>query len=130
MTSQAPAQARVYALTRDEALAAPEVIAGKLSFIKPDFIAYALIDPGSSHSFISSHMSTQTQREPKHLNYDLTVHTPLGEIKRVKHLYPQCEIYIGDQTLPADLILLPFHDFDIILGMIGWRGIGLRSTAM
>src|SRR3989442_13191423 len=116
-TAQALAQTRVYALTRDEALAAPKVIAGKLSFVKPDIIAYALIDPGSSHSFVSSHMSNQTQREPKHLEYELSVHTPLGEVERVKHLYPQCEIFIGDQTLPADLILLPFHDFDIILGM-------------
>jgi hypothetical protein len=115
--SQAPAQARVYALTREEALAAPEVIAGKVSFITSDTSAFALIDPGSSHSFISTHLSSQTHREPKHLGYKLSVHTPLGKIERVEHVYPECEIIIGGKVLPADLILLPFHDFDIILGM-------------
>src|SRR4051794_36924861 len=66
-TSHALVQARVYALNRDEALAAPEVITSKISFNNPETFAFALIDPGFSHSFISSHMALQTPREPKPL---------------------------------------------------------------
>ena len=44
-------QARIYALTRQEAQASPDVVTGIISICKHD--AYVLIDPGSTCSFIS-----------------------------------------------------------------------------
>ena len=47
--SQTPA--RVFALTRQETVIVPEVVSGKILVYELE--AYVLIDPGSTHSFIS-----------------------------------------------------------------------------
>ena len=49
-SSNPPTQARIFALTRGEAEAAPEVITGKVLLYQLE--VYVLIDPGSTHSFI------------------------------------------------------------------------------
>ena len=46
-----PARGRVYAMTRQEAQATPDVVTGTLSIFGDD--ARVLIDPGATHSFIS-----------------------------------------------------------------------------
>ena len=45
------AQARVYAIPRQEAVVAPEVVTGKLLVSHVE--ACVLIDPGATHSFIT-----------------------------------------------------------------------------
>ena len=44
-------QARVYAMTQQEADAAPDVVTGIISILDHD--AYTLVDPGATHSFAS-----------------------------------------------------------------------------
>ena len=46
-------QARVYAVTQQDADAAPDVVTGIISILEHD--AYTLVDPGATHSFASSH---------------------------------------------------------------------------
>ena len=70
-------QARVYAFTRQEAEAAPDVIRGNISLF--DFQVYALIDPGATHSFIASSTASKLSVTPGVLGKDLTVSTPLGD---------------------------------------------------
>ena len=53
---QPPGQARVFAMTRQEAASAPNVIMGKISLF--DIEVYALIDPGSTHSFIAPNIAS------------------------------------------------------------------------
>ena len=48
-SSKPTTQTRVFALTRDEAVVAPEVITHKV--LLQQLEAYVLIDPGSTHSF-------------------------------------------------------------------------------
>ena len=48
--SRPQAHARVFSMTRQEAVATPEVITGKI--LVHDLEAYVLIDLGSTHSFI------------------------------------------------------------------------------
>ena len=114
-SSNPQAQARVFALTRDEAITAPEVITGKLLFHNLE--AYVLIDPGSTHSFISPKMASHLHKNHEPLNYNLSVHTPLGDVMFVNKIYRDCSIQIGTAELYADLILLSFREFDLILGM-------------
>ena len=44
-------QARVYAVTQQDAVAAPDVVTGIISILEHD--AYTLVDPGATHSFAS-----------------------------------------------------------------------------
>ena len=105
----------MFALTRDEAITTPKVITGKLLFHNLE--AYVLIDPGSTHSFISPKMASNLHKNHESLNYNMSVHTPLGDVMFVNNIYRDCFIQIGTTKLYADLILLSFREFDLILGM-------------
>ena len=114
-SSNPPTQARIFALTRGEAEAAPEVITGKVLLYQLE--VYVLIDPGSTHSFISSKMTSHLHKSQEILDLKVNVHTPLGEVEVVDRVYRDYPVQIGNTELKADLIVLPFQEFDIILGM-------------
>ncbi|MBN8138593.1 hypothetical protein J0J21_22960, partial [Vibrio vulnificus] len=61
-------------MSRVEASNAPEVITGKLKLF--DAIVYALIDSGSTHSFITSRMMHLLPVKVEPLTKSLGVHTP------------------------------------------------------
>ena len=69
-------QARVFALTQQEAHATPDVVTGILTIFGHE--AYILIDPGSTHSFISRTFSMHAGREMRPLYCTLVVATPVG----------------------------------------------------
>ena len=52
MQAEARTQARVYAVTQQDADAAPAVVTGIISILDHD--EYTLVDPGSTHSFASN----------------------------------------------------------------------------
>ena len=51
------------------------------------------------------------------LAYDLLVTSPVGHSVRVNRVYKNCPLLVHDREFLVDLIALPFHDFDLILGM-------------
>ena len=51
------------------------------------------------------------------LDYDLLVTSPLGHSVRVNHVYKNCPLMVHDREFSVDLIALPFHELDLILGM-------------
>ena len=53
MQTEAPTQAKVYAVTQQDADASPDVVTGIISILDHD--AYTLVDPGATHSFPSKH---------------------------------------------------------------------------
>ena len=53
MQTEARTQARVYAVTQQDADAALDVVTGIISILDHD--AYTLVDPGATHSFASKH---------------------------------------------------------------------------
>ena len=53
MQTEALTQARVYAVTQQDADAAPDVVTGIISILDHD--VYTLVDPGATHSFASKH---------------------------------------------------------------------------
>ena len=108
-------QARVYAFTRQEAEAAPDVIRGKISLF--DFDIYALINPGATHSFIASTTASRWPITLGVLGTDLTVSTPLGDCIIVHTVYRDCPLQINRVDFPANLIVFPMLELDVILGM-------------
>ena len=51
------------------------------------------------------------------LAYDLLITSPLGHCVRVNRVYKNCPLLVHDKEFSVDLIALPFHEFDLILGM-------------
>ena len=51
MQTETRTRARVYAVTQQDADAAPDVVTGIISILDHD--AYTLVDPGAMHSFAS-----------------------------------------------------------------------------
>ncbi|KAG8487764.1 hypothetical protein CXB51_018053 [Gossypium anomalum] len=47
----------------------------------------------------------------------IEVSSPLGQTVLVNQVCPRCPLIIQNKTFPVDLLIMPFGDFDIILGM-------------
>ena len=93
---------------------APEVIASIFSLYDTEM--HALIDPGSTHSYVCmEHVFDKVAMEK--LAYDMHVTSPLGHIVSVNSIYRNFPFVIQTREFPTDLITLPFCEFDLILGM-------------
>ena len=78
---------------------------------------HALIDLGSTHSYVCmEHVFNKVPAMDK-LAYDMNVTSSLGHNISVNSVYRNCLIVIQATEFLADLINLPFREFDLILGM-------------
>ena len=93
----------------------PRVIVG--IFILFDIDLYALIDPGSTHSYICMEQMSDKLPSIELLAYDLLFTSLLGHSVRVNRMYKNCPLLVHDREFSVDLIALPFYEFDLILGM-------------
>ena len=109
------AQARVYAATQQEAAAAPDVVTGTMSIMSYD--ACVLIDPGSTHSYMSASFASHVEEVPNDLIEEIIVSTPVGNSVNCNKVYKDCLIVVDGCETRADLVLLPLNEFDVILGM-------------
>ena len=107
--------ARAYAMKAHEDQDAPEVIAGIFSLY--DIEMHALIDPGSTHSYVCMEHVFDKVPVMEKLAYDMHVTSPLGHSFSVNSVYRNCPIVIQVREFLTDLITLPFREFDLILGM-------------
>ena len=108
-------QAQVFSVTQQEADASPYVITGMISVYDHD--AYALVDPGATHSFISVPFTERHQIESQPIDGRMVVSVPNGDTMISGRIVPGSRLVIQNKDFPADLIVLGIHDFDIILGM-------------
>ena len=109
------APARAYAMKAREDHDAPEVITGIFSLY--DIEMHALIDPGSTHSYVCMEHVFDKVPAMEKLAYDMHVTSLLGHSISVNNVYRNCPIVIQAREFIADLITLPFREFDLILGM-------------
>ena len=109
------APTRAYAMKAREDQDPLEVIAG--IFFLYDIEMHALIDLGSTHSYICTEHVFDRMPLVEQLPYDMHVTSPLGHSVNVNRVYKNCPIVINDREFPVDLIPLPFREFDLILGM-------------
>ena len=109
------APARAYAMRAREDPNILGVIVGTFTLFDIDL--YALIDPGSTHSYICIEQMSDKLPAVELLDYDLLVTSPLGHSVRVNRVYKNCPLMVHDREFSVDLIALPFHEFDLILEM-------------
>ncbi|KAL0282091.1 UNVERIFIED_CONTAM: hypothetical protein Sangu_2970700 [Sesamum angustifolium] len=114
-SSQPQPQARVYAITKEQAPTAPEVITGSFSICGSS--AHVLIDPGSTCSFISHGFASRVHASIESLGHDLCVSMPAGDVMLVNTVVRSCLIVVEGVTLYADLVVINLREFDVILGM-------------
>ena len=107
---------RAFALSMQDVQATPDVVTGML--IVCDKNARVLIDPGSTHSFISPSFMMHVEGVSLiPLDYDVYISTPIGDVVNISNVYRDCMLKIGNNELLVDLMPLYMQDFDIILGM-------------
>ena len=109
------APALAYSKKACEDQGALEVIAGTFSIYNTKM--HALIDLGSTHSYVCTEHSFDKMPPVEQLTYDIHVTSLLGHSISVNRVYKNYPIMIHDKELSVDLISLPFHEFNFILGM-------------
>ena len=109
------APTRAYAMKARGDQNAPEVLAGIFSLF--DIEMHALIDPGSTHSYVCIEHVLYKISALEQLAYDMHVTSPLGHNISMNCVYRNCPIVIQAREFLAYLIPLPFREFDLILGM-------------
>nr|XP_011466845.1 PREDICTED: uncharacterized protein LOC105352182 [Fragaria vesca subsp. vesca] len=108
-------QARVHAMTFQEGRTSPEVIIGTLFiFGQP---AFTLMDPGATHSFMSSRFALHANVPSSPLPGEWYVFLPSGDVFKIDWVFRSCEVLVEGYNLEANLIPLEMIDFDVILGM-------------
>ncbi|XP_070008339.1 uncharacterized protein [Nicotiana sylvestris] len=107
---------RFYALSgRHSAEAFPDVAIGILSVQAID--CYALIDPGSSLSYVTPFIASRFGVELEQLHESFSVSTPVGDSITATRVYRNCVVMVCGRATTADLIELKMVDFDVIMGM-------------
>ena len=84
-----------------------------------DIEMHALIDLGSTHSYVCIEHVFDKITSMERLFYDMHVTSHLGQSVKVNRVYKNCPIVIHDREFFVDLIALPFSEFDLIFG-IDW----------
>ena len=112
---QGKVQARVYAMTQEQADADASVITGTILIYGIPTIA--LIDSGSTHSFASRVFVRKLCITPDLLKVRYSVTVPSGEEMDSNQILRACSIQISDRTLYVDLVVLQMPNFEVILGM-------------
>ncbi|XP_070055227.1 uncharacterized protein [Nicotiana tomentosiformis] len=109
--TQGGGQPRLFAtLDRQSAEASVEVITGILLVCSHN--AYAIIDPGSTFSYVTPYFAINLGLEPKQLSEPFLVSTPVGEPVKVTRVYRGCIVSVHGRSTEADLIELEMVDFD------------------
>ena len=109
------AQGRVFSMTHRDAQATSDVVTGTLQI--HTLFARTLIDPGSTHSFVSVYFAGLLGMPIDNMDFDLFVATPLGDSVVLNKIIRDCCVMIGYREMTVDLVLLDLQDFDVILGM-------------
>ena len=111
--SRAPT--RAYAMKDVENKDAPDVIVGNFNIF--DTIVHALIDPGSTHSYVCTSIPSLSSLSKSETMHDILVTNPIGHSVIMNGVYRDCPIKIREYEFPGDLIELSVREFDVILGM-------------
>lgn len=97
-------QGRVFVVTKKNAKASNTMVIGIIHLFSHN--AKVLINPRSTHSFISNSFATHFDNTPKLLEYELVISTPLGKTMIAELVYKSYVVVIGEQEMLANLVLL------------------------
>ncbi|XP_077242430.1 uncharacterized protein LOC143882937 [Tasmannia lanceolata] len=111
------APAHLFALTKQDAHAAGGVVVTTLP-VGSSF-ARVLFDSGATNSFVSSSYVDMHDILTMPMEAELNLSIHVGGSMMSERICKLCPIRVGERDLLAELIVLPMHDFDVILG-IDW----------
>ena len=94
-------QARVFTVTQQEADASPDVVTGMISVYDHD--AYALVDPGATHSFISVPFTERHQIESQPIDGRMVVSVPNGDTMISERIVPSSRLVIQNKDFSSRL---------------------------
>ncbi|XP_070023154.1 uncharacterized protein [Nicotiana sylvestris] len=95
--------------------ASPDIVTGILTVQSHD--VYALIDPGSTLSYVTPFVAMEFRIEPDQLHEPFSVSTPIGDSITAARVYRGCVVTVHGRDTMADLIELGMVNFDVIMGM-------------
>ena len=98
----ARAPARAYAIKAVEEKDTSDVIVG--NFYIFETVVHALIDLGSTHSYICTAIPSLGSLRKSETEYDILVTNPLGHSVIVNRVYKDCPIKIQEYEFPGDLM--------------------------
>ncbi|KAA3466578.1 reverse transcriptase [Gossypium australe] len=104
-----------YAIRASKEASSSDVITGTFSLY--DTRVIALIDSGSTHSYICMKLVSSMSMPIESTEFVVEVSNPLGKYVLVDRVCKGCPLMIKGHCFPVDLMLLPFDEFDVILGM-------------
>ncbi|KAG8496993.1 hypothetical protein CXB51_008184 [Gossypium anomalum] len=113
--SEARAPARTYVIRAQEEASAPDVITSTFSLFNTRVIA--LIDPGSTHSYICMRLISRMKLPVEPTEFSIRVSNQLGRSVMVNKICKNYPLTIQGHCFPVNLMLLPFDEIDVILGM-------------
>ncbi|XP_070040803.1 uncharacterized protein [Nicotiana tomentosiformis] len=114
-SSSSGLQNRIYALAgRHDQESSPDVITSIL--LVSSYDVYALIDPGSTLSYVTPLVASMFGIEPELVKH-FEVSTPVGDLVIIRRVYRDCTVVVHSRSTVADLIELDMVEFDVILGM-------------
>ncbi|OMO91869.1 reverse transcriptase [Corchorus capsularis] len=117
MESSQKSNARVFAMTRQDACTNEDVVTGTIPINNVN--ACVLFDSGASHCFVSVEFAASLNCVPEKLDEPLFVATPVRKTMYADLVHKNCVVHIKGCDLVADLVQLRMKDFDVILG-INW----------
>ncbi|XP_017604548.1 uncharacterized protein LOC108451364 [Gossypium arboreum] len=104
----------VYTARRREYIDASDVIIG--TFLIYDVPYFALIDIGSTHSYVASIVFGNVGISVESTSSEVTVLSPLRQSVWVSKLYRDVSLEVQGSVFLANLMELLFGEFDLILG--------------
>ncbi|KAA3462062.1 DNA/RNA polymerases superfamily protein [Gossypium australe] len=113
--SEARAPAKTYAIRVREEASSPDVITDKFSLYDTDVVA--LVDPGSTHSYICVNLVSSKNLLFDSIEFVIKVSNPLGKYVLVDKVCKNYPLMTRGYCFIVDLMLLPFDEFDVILSM-------------
>ncbi|KAA3480888.1 Gag protease polyprotein-like protein [Gossypium australe] len=113
--SEARAPARTYAIRAREDASILDIITSTFSLLDTDITA--LIDLGSTHSYIYTNLVSVKNLPVEFTEFVVKVSNPLGQYVMVDKVCKNSPLMVKGYCFSADLMLLIFNEFDVILGM-------------
>ncbi|KAA3470511.1 Gag-Pol polyprotein [Gossypium australe] len=116
LRSEARAPARAFAIRARKEASSPDVITGTLSLYHTNVIT--LIDPGLTHLYVCENLMSSMKLPIEITKFMIKASNPLGKYVLVDKVCKNCPLMTQGNCFSADLMLLPFDEFDVILGMV------------
>lgn len=113
--SKARALARAYAIRTREDASTPDVITSTFSLYNTNVTV--LIDLGSTHSYMYTNLVSSKNLPVGSTKFVVKVSNPLGQYVLIDKVCKNCPLITQGYHFLADLMLVPFVEFDVIFGM-------------